>query len=48
MGQTIEPELVVSWLTDQGFERTDSVDMPGSLHIGEGLSIFFAGDLTAG
>ncbi len=41
VGQTIEPELVVSWLTDQGFERTDSVDMPGQFaHRGGIIDIF--------
>ena len=27
--QTIEPELVVKWLIDAGFERVERVDMPG-------------------
>ncbi len=29
VNQTIEPELVVNWLFDNGFERVDAVDLPG-------------------
>jgi len=29
VNHTIEPELVVTWLVDNGFERVDSIDMPG-------------------
>ncbi len=29
VNQTIEPELVVNWLFDNGFERVDAVDVPG-------------------
>jgi transcription-repair coupling factor (superfamily II helicase) len=29
VGQTIEPDLVTGWLVDHGFERVDSVDVPG-------------------
>lgn len=28
-GQVIEPELVVQWLVDNGFERVDQVDVSG-------------------
>ena len=41
LGQTIEPERVAAWLNDQGFERTDSVDMPGQYaHRGGIIDIF--------
>ncbi len=41
VGQTIEPQLLAGWLTDQGFERTDSVDMPGQYaHRGGIVDIF--------
>ncbi len=29
VNQTVEPELVVNWLFDNGFERVDAVDVPG-------------------
>ncbi|MBN1456907.1 MAG: transcription-repair coupling factor [Sedimentisphaerales bacterium] len=29
VNQTIEPELIVNWLFDNGFERVDAVDLPG-------------------
>jgi transcription-repair coupling factor (superfamily II helicase) len=41
-GQTIEPELVAGWLTDQGFERTDSVDMPGQFAFRGGIVDIFS------
>lgn len=53
-GQTIEPELVSGWLVDQGFERTDRVDMPGQFaHRGGIVDIFspvasFSADDTGG
>ncbi|MBL7215740.1 MAG: transcription-repair coupling factor, partial [Phycisphaerae bacterium] len=41
VGQTIEPGLVVGWLTDHGFEHVDSVDVPGQFaHRGGIVDIF--------
>jgi len=40
--QTIEPELVVGWLTDNGFERVDSVDVPGQFARRGGIIDIFA------
>ena len=41
VGQTLEPELVAGWLANQGFEHTDSVDMPGQFaHRGGIIDIF--------
>jgi len=41
VNQTMEPELLVGWLTDHGFERTDSVDVPGQFaHRGGIVDIF--------
>ncbi|RKY06213.1 MAG: hypothetical protein DRP65_12035, partial [Planctomycetota bacterium] len=40
--QTIEPELVVGWLTDNGFERVDSVDLPGQFARRGGIIDIFA------
>ncbi|NLW83712.1 MAG: transcription-repair coupling factor [Phycisphaerae bacterium] len=41
VGQTMEPELAAAWLVDQGFERTDRVDMPGQFaHRGGIIDIF--------
>jgi transcription-repair coupling factor (superfamily II helicase) len=43
VSQTIEPELVVGWLIDNGFERVDSVDVPGQFaHRGGIIDIFAA------
>ncbi|AQT68149.1 Transcription-repair-coupling factor [Anaerohalosphaera lusitana] len=41
-GQTIEPELVVGWLADNGFERVDAVDMPGQFAQRGGIVDVFA------
>ncbi|MCE5185679.1 MAG: transcription-repair coupling factor [Planctomycetaceae bacterium] len=41
-GQTVEPELVVSWLTDNRFERVDSVDLPGQFAQRGGIIDIFA------
>ncbi|MBN1816009.1 MAG: transcription-repair coupling factor [Sedimentisphaerales bacterium] len=41
-GQTIEPEKVTGWLTDQGFERVDSVDVPGQFARRGGIIDIFA------
>ncbi|MHC5157249.1 MAG: transcription-repair coupling factor [Planctomycetota bacterium] len=41
VNQTMEPELLVGWLTDHGFERVDSVDVPGQFaHRGGIVDIF--------
>jgi transcription-repair coupling factor (superfamily II helicase) len=40
--QTIEPELVVGWLSDNGFERVDSVDVPGQFARRGGIIDVFA------
>jgi transcription-repair coupling factor (superfamily II helicase) len=40
--QTIEPELVVGWLSDNGFERVDSVDVPGQFARRGGIIDIFA------
>ena len=40
-GQTIEPELLAGWMVDHGFERVDSVDVPGQFaHRGGIVDIF--------
>ena len=44
--QTIEPELVTAWLSDNGFERVDSVDVPGQFARRGGIIDIFA-PLTA-
>ncbi|MCK4958273.1 MAG: DEAD/DEAH box helicase, partial [Planctomycetes bacterium] len=41
-GQTIEPELVVGWLVDNGFERVDRVDVPGQYARRGGIIDIFA------
>lgn len=58
VGQTVEPDLVIRWLADHGFERTDSVDMPGQFAQRGGIVDIYApvctadsrsaGDLTEG
>ncbi|MCK4959514.1 MAG: hypothetical protein KAT00_08930, partial [Planctomycetes bacterium] len=40
--QTIEPELVTSWLIDNGFERVDAVDIPGQFAQRGGIIDIFA------
>ena len=40
--QTIEPELVATWLSDNGFERVDSVDVPGQFARRGGIIDIFA------
>lgn len=41
LNSTIEPELVVEWLVDNGFEHVDSVDVPGQFaHRGGIIDIF--------
>ena len=40
--QTIEPELVIGWLSDNGFERVDSVDVPGQFARRGGVIDIFA------
>jgi len=40
--QTIEPELVIGWLSDNGFERVDSVDVPGQFARRGGIIDIFA------
>ena len=41
VNQTIEPSLLAGWLTDNGFERVDSVDVPGQFaHRGGIVDIF--------
>ncbi|MCI0498400.1 MAG: transcription-repair coupling factor [Planctomycetales bacterium] len=42
VGQTIEPDLVTGWLVDHGFERTDSVDLPGQFAQRGGIVDIFA------
>jgi transcription-repair coupling factor (superfamily II helicase) len=42
VGQTIEPELVVEWLSDNGFERVDSVDVAGQFARRGGIIDIFA------
>jgi transcription-repair coupling factor (superfamily II helicase) len=42
VGQTIEPDLVVGWLTDNGFERVDSVDVAGQYARRGGIIDIFA------
>lgn len=42
VNQTIEPELVVGWLNDNGFERVDSVDLPGQFAQRGGIIDIFA------
>ncbi len=40
-GQTFEPELLDTWMVDHGFERVDSVDVPGQFaHRGGIVDIF--------
>ena len=39
---TIEPELVAAWLSDNGFERVDSVDVPGQFARRGGIIDIFA------
>ncbi len=45
--QTIEPELVIAWLIDNGFEQVDSVDVPGQFAHRGGIVDIFA-PVTAG
>lgn len=40
--QTIEPELVVTWLIDNGFERVDAVDLAGHFAQRGGIIDIFA------
>ena len=41
INQTMEPELLVGWLTDHGFEHVDSLDVPGQFaHRGGIVDIF--------
>ncbi|MBW8035494.1 MAG: hypothetical protein FVQ79_07650, partial [Planctomycetes bacterium] len=40
--QTVEPELVTSWLIDNGFERVDAVDIPGQFAQRGGIIDIFA------
>ncbi|MHC5061359.1 MAG: CarD family transcriptional regulator, partial [Planctomycetota bacterium] len=40
--QTIEPELIIGWLSDNGFERVDSVDVPGQFARRGGIIDIFA------
>jgi transcription-repair coupling factor (superfamily II helicase) len=40
--QTIEPELIEKWLVDEGFERTECVDMPGQFARRGGIMDIFA------
>jgi len=40
--QTIEPELVAAWLSDNGFERVDNVDVPGQFARRGGGKIYWA------
>ncbi|MHC4292348.1 MAG: DEAD/DEAH box helicase, partial [Planctomycetota bacterium] len=41
VNQTMEPELLTGWLIDHGFERVDSVDVPGQFaHRGGIVDIF--------
>ncbi|MBP8604298.1 MAG: transcription-repair coupling factor [Phycisphaerae bacterium] len=48
VGQTVEPDLVIGWLADHGFERTDSVDMPGQFAQRGGIIDIYAPVCTAG
>ncbi|MBN1125413.1 MAG: DEAD/DEAH box helicase, partial [Sedimentisphaerales bacterium] len=41
-GQTMDPDEVTGWLTDQGFERVDSVDVPGQFARRGGIIDIFA------
>ncbi|HEG43079.1 MAG TPA: transcription-repair coupling factor [Phycisphaerales bacterium] len=47
VSQTIEPELVIEWLIDNGFEQVDSVDLPGQFAHRGGIVDIFA-PVTAG
>lgn len=39
--QTIKPDLIINWLIDNNFERTDAVDLPGQFaHRGGIIDIF--------
>ena len=40
--QTIEPELIIGWLCDSGFERVDSVDISGQFAKRGGIIDIFA------
>jgi len=42
VNETMEPELVVSWLIDNGFERVDSVDIAGQFAVRGGIIDIFA------
>jgi len=46
--QAIEPELITGWLTDNGFERVDSVDVPGQFAGRGGIIDIFAPVTAAG
>ncbi len=47
VSQTIEPDLVNCWLIDNGFERVDSVDVPGQFAQRGGIIDIFASVTTA-
>lgn len=42
LNETVEPELIVTWLYDNGFERVDSVDIPGQFAQRGGIIDIFA------
>ncbi|MCK4998720.1 MAG: hypothetical protein KAS23_04265, partial [Anaerohalosphaera sp.] len=46
VNETMEPELVVEWLYDNGFERVDSVDVPGQFAHRGGIVDIFASVTT--
>jgi transcription-repair coupling factor (superfamily II helicase) len=42
VGQSFEPQLLAAWLTDHGFERVDSIDLPGQFAFRGGIVDIFA------
>jgi transcription-repair coupling factor (superfamily II helicase) len=42
VGQSFEPRLLAAWLADHGFERVDSIDLPGQFAFRGGIVDIFA------
>jgi transcription-repair coupling factor (superfamily II helicase) len=45
VGQTLEPEKLISWLSDHGYNRLEQVEVPGDFAVRGGIiDVYLAGD----